>query len=68
MEKLKINVPNISCGHCVNTIKMELEDVVGVSTVSGNADDKSIDVAWDAPATLQKIKDTLQEIGYPARD
>ncbi len=66
MEKTTLNIPNISCGHCVNSIKNELSDLDGVQSVDGNPDSKSVTVAWDTPATLESIKALLQEINYPA--
>jgi len=66
MEKETFRIPNISCGHCVMTIKNELTDMAGVASVEGNPEAKSVTVQWESPATLQKIKDTLKEINYPA--
>ena len=66
MENTIFSVPNISCGHCVMSIKNELNDLEGVSSVEGNAENKSITVEWNSPATLEKIRDTLKEINYPA--
>jgi copper chaperone CopZ len=66
MEKQALTVPNITCGHCVMTIKNELSELEGVETVDGNPENKSITVEWEAPTTLEKIKDTLKEINYPA--
>ena len=66
MEKETFSIPNISCGHCVMSIKNELNDLEGVSSVEGYAENKSITVEWDSPATLEKIRDTLKEINYPA--
>jgi copper chaperone len=66
MEKETFSIPNISCGHCVMSIKNELNDLEGVSSVEGSAENKSISVEWDSPATLEKIRDTLKEINYPA--
>ena len=66
MEKQTFTVPNISCGHCVNAIKEELSEMDGVRRVDGNPDNKSVTVAWDAPATLDTIRETLKEINYPA--
>ncbi|MBW2557134.1 MAG: heavy-metal-associated domain-containing protein [Deltaproteobacteria bacterium] len=66
MEKETFSIPNISCGHCVMSIKNELNDLEGVSSVEGNAENKSITVEWNSPATLEKIRDTLREINYPA--
>lgn len=66
MEKKTFSIPNISCGHCVMSIKNELGELAGVSSVDGNAENKSITVEWDSPATLEKIRDTLKEMNYPA--
>ncbi len=68
METKTLSVPNISCGHCVMTIKKELSEVEGVSRVEGDPASKNITLEWDAPATLEKIKETLKEINYPAAD
>ena len=66
MEKTTFTIPNISCGHCVMSIKNELNELEGVSAVDGNPDLKSVTVAWKAPATLETIKTLLKEINYPA--
>lgn len=66
MEKETISIPNISCGHCVMSIKNELGEVAGVKSVEGSPEAKTISVEWQSPATLEKIKETLEEINYPA--
>lgn len=66
MEKTTFNIPNISCGHCVMSIKNELGDLEGVHTVEGDPDSKSMTVAWETPATLEAIKARLTEINFPA--
>jgi copper chaperone CopZ len=66
MEKKTFSVPNISCGHCVMSIKNELSELDGVKSVEGNPETKSIDVEWGAPVTEDKIIKTLKEINYPA--
>jgi len=66
MEKTTFSIPNISCGHCVMSIKNELSELDGVKSVEGNPDTQSIDVEWDAPITEDKLKETLKEINYPA--
>ena len=66
MESETLSIPNISCGHCVNSIKNELSELDGVKTVEGSPDDKQVTVEWESPATLEKIKETLKEINYPA--
>jgi copper chaperone len=66
MPKQTFTVLNISCDHCVMTIKNELSELKGVVSVEGDAKNKSITVEWGDPSTLEKIRDTLKEINYPA--
>jgi copper chaperone CopZ len=68
METKSLSIPNISCGHCVGAIQRELGELEGVSKVDGDPNTKQITIEWDAPATFEKIKATLQEINYPAAD
>jgi len=68
MEKKTFLVPNISCGHCIMTIKNELGDIEGVLNVEDNPGTKLITVEWDAPATLDTRKETLKEINYPVAE
>ena len=66
MENKTLYIPNITCNHCVMTVKNELSELEGVVDVSGDAETKNIEVAFEAPATLEKIKAVLEEINYPA--
>lgn len=68
MESKTLAIPNISCGHCVKAIERELGGLEGVTKVSGDAGSKEVHVAWEAPATLEKIKAALKAINYPAED
>lgn len=66
MTKETLSIPNISCGHCVMSIKNELSELEGVKTVEGDSTNKSITVEFEPPVTLDQIKETLKEINYPA--
>lgn len=61
-----LSVPNISCGHCVMTIKRELGPLPGVRSVEGDVTRKEITVTFEPDDVLDQIKATLAEIGYPA--
>ncbi len=65
MENKTFIVPNISCGHCTSTIEMELGDLAGVSSVKAEIESKKVTVAWELPATWEKINALLHEINYP---
>ena len=66
MESKTFSIPNISCNHCIMSIKNELSELSGVSSVEGNAADKSITVEWFSPLSEDDIKKVLRTINYPA--
>ena len=57
-------VPNVSCNHCVMTIKRELGELEGVVGVNGDVETKTVTVEWESPATWEGIKALLTEINY----
>lgn len=65
MESKSFHIPNISCGHCVNSIKNELEELEGIIKVEGDPATKDITVEWENPVTIDKINEVLKEINFP---
>ena len=68
MKTVTYTIPNISCNHCVHTIKMEVGDLAGVQSVDADVASKQATFTFEAPATEEKIKETLAEINYPAQE
>lgn len=65
MARRTFEVPNISCHHCVMTIKRELGGIDGVRNVEGNVDTKKVTVEWeDDTISWEEIADLLTEINY----
>jgi copper chaperone len=65
MQNKTFQVPNISCGHCVMTIKNEVGELAGVRAVEADKDTRMVTVQWDTPATWDQIQALLTEIEYP---
>lgn len=66
MASKTFKVPNISCGHCVMSIKREVGELAGVTLVEAAADSKMVTVKWDESATdWRAVKTLLGEINYP---
>ena len=65
MKTASYLIPNISCMHCVHTIKMELSELDGVKNVDASAETKRAMVEYDDPATETLIISLLHEINYP---
>jgi len=64
MTTKTFRVPNISCKHCVMTIKRELGELDGVVSVDGDVETKNVTVEWESPATWEGISSLLSEINY----
>jgi len=67
MSEETLNIPNISCGHCVSAIESELAELQGVTSVKADAETKTVTVRWEAPASIEGIRATLTDINYPAQ-
>lgn len=69
MTTRTVNVPNISCGHCVATVEREVGELEGVASVKAEQESKNVTISWD-PETSDwtVIQGRLQEIGYPASE
>ena len=68
MASKTLQVPNISCHHCVMTIQRELAELEGVVSATGDVETKTVTVEWESPATWDGIKSLLDEINYPAAE
>ena len=62
MDK-KFTVPEISCGHCKETIAKTLE-VPGISNVSVDIDTKSVSLSLSDSVEMKTVATLLDEQGY----
>ncbi len=66
LEEVTLTAPDISCGHCVMTVREAVGQLPGVDRVSADSDTKRIDVAFDpARVSLAQIEAALDDAGYP---
>ena len=65
MSEITLSIPNISCGHCVMTVKRESGFVDGAEFVSGDIEGKTATFRVDGEDALGSLKSTLAEAGYP---
>ncbi len=65
MNTVTYTIPNISCNHCVHTIKTEVGEMEGVKSVDAVAESKKATITFDTPATEEKIVALLTDINYP---
>lgn len=68
MEEKTVHIPNISCDHCVMTIKNELSEIDSVEFVDGEPSPKNITVRWRSSANGETTTRKIDEIGYTPED
>ena len=60
----KFTVPEISCGHCKETIESTINSLESVETVSVDIDQKSVYVKSSSSLNLSLVSNMLDEQGY----
>ena len=65
MTSRTVQVPSISCGHCVKTIEREVGELAGVTSVSAEAATRNVRIEWDESRTSwEDIRKLMQDIHY----
>ena len=60
----KFTVPEISCGHCKETIEATVSSIETVESVTVNIDQKLVDVKSTSNLDLSLVSEMLDEQGY----
>tara|TARA_Y100000591_G_scaffold323864_1_gene342335 strand:+ start:273 stop:482 length:210 start_codon:yes stop_codon:yes gene_type:complete len=61
---IKFTVPEISCGHCKETIESAINSLDNVESVNVDIDQKSVDVRSSTDLDLSVVSNVLDEQGY----
>ena len=57
-------VPEISCGHCKDTIESTLNNVDSIESVSVDIEKKSVEVISSSDLDMINVSELLDEQGY----
>lgn len=60
-----IEILNLKCGGCANTIKKGILSIDGVSDVNINLETSEVSVNSKDESVLQSVKEKLSKMGYP---
>jgi len=60
----KFTVPEISCGHCKETIESTINSLEIVETVNDDIDQKLVEVKSSSDLDLSLVSNMLDEQGY----
>ena len=65
MANQTLNVEGMTCDHCVQTIKEAVNNLVGISRVELDLENKQVSLEYDkALVKLDSITDKIVEIGF----
>jgi copper chaperone len=65
MKTVTLSIPDISCHHCIMTVKRETGFVEGAEFVTGDIEGKTATFQIRDDGALASLKETLAEAGYP---
>lgn len=63
--KKNIEIVNLKCGGCANSIKKGLASIEGVKTVEVDLETSIVTVEVQNESILQNVKSKLSSMGYP---
>ena len=65
MKDVVLAVPDVSCGHCQESIEGGLRDVAGIGSVSVDIDAKTVSLSFDPTIISEPSIDShLEDLGY----
>ncbi|MDO5969999.1 heavy-metal-associated domain-containing protein [Flavivirga aquimarina] len=63
--KTTLEIQNLKCGGCANTIINKLSDIENISDVTINNDNHTVSFFYENKNALLEAKQLLHKIGYP---
>lgn len=62
-----IKIEGMSCGHCEGRVKIALEEL-GIDVIRVNASEKMAEINNINNVEIEKIKESIIDIGYEVKD
>lgn len=63
--KSTLQIQNLKCHGCANTIMTQLSKLVGVSEILVNNDSNQVSFHYNSEAEFSIVKKKLSDLGYP---
>ena len=60
-----IQIQNLKCGGCANTITKNIVVLGGITNVSVNVEESTVTFNYETEAQLVEVKEKLKTLGYP---
>lgn len=67
-SKVTLEAPDISCDHCIASIRKAVTAIPGVDFISGDPESKQVVIEYNPESvTLESVKKAMEEEGYPVK-
>ena len=63
--KTELNIQNLKCGGCANTITTKLSKLNGINNVEVDVESSSVSFNYESDEELTLVKSKLNILGYP---
>ena len=60
-----IQIQNLKCGGCANTITKNIAFLEGITNVSVHVEESTVTFNYETEAQLVEVKEKLKTLGYP---
>ncbi len=64
MENICLKVEGMKCHGCEMRVQNALLSIEGVKKVSANFEQKSVEVQYEEPASIENIKEKIDDLGF----
>ncbi len=68
MNRVTLEAPDISCDHCIASIRKAVTKLPSVQFLEGNPDSKQVTLEYDPSAVqMEAVEEAMEEEGYPVK-
>lgn len=60
-----LNIQNLKCGGCANTIITRLSQLEGIDTVTVDHENHSVSFSYTSENNIETVSNLLSKLGYP---
>ncbi|MEE8370404.1 MAG: heavy-metal-associated domain-containing protein [Dehalococcoidia bacterium] len=68
MNKVTLEAPDITCDHCIASIRKVVTQLPSVQFLEGDPDKKQVTLEYDPAAVkMEAVEQAMEEEGYPVK-
>ena len=68
MNRVTLEAPDITCDHCIASIRKAVTKLPSVQFLEGNPDSKQVTLEYEPSAVqMEAVEEAMEEEGYPVK-